>query len=123
MMDPQTYRIYTNVLQNHLADCQDKPMTQFTPSTVTRILATVKVPRPKGADIAQCWDQPEKAAEIDSSLFFEDVKRNRTISPNPAEKLPSFKERMHNIRRSRTRKNYLQCARDEIDATRRSSHA
>lgn len=122
-MDPQTYRMYTNVLQNHLADCQDKPMTQFTPSTVTRILATVKVPRPKGAGIAQCRDQPEKAAEIDSSLFFEDVKRNRTISSNPAEKLPSFKERMHNIRRSRTRKNHLQCARDGIDATRRSSHA
>ena len=88
MVDPKTYRMYTNVLKNHLADYQDKPLAQFTPSTITHILATTKAHDRKGRVLGSAGLSLKKQLRSTLHSLFEDAKRDRIIPSNPAEKLP-----------------------------------
>ena len=88
MVDPKSYRMYTNILQNHLADYQDKPLAQFTPSTITHILATAKAHDRKGRVLGSAGISLKKQLRSTLHSLFEDAKRDRIIPSNPAEKLP-----------------------------------
>lgn len=80
--------MYTDILQNHLADYQDKPLAQFTPSPITYILTTAKAHDRKGRVLGNAEIRLKKQLRSTLDSLFEDAKKKRIILSNPAEKLP-----------------------------------
>ncbi|RMA44352.1 hypothetical protein CI603_08435 [Bifidobacterium sp. wkB338] len=67
--------MYTDILQNHLADYQDKPLAQFTPSPITYILATAKAHDRKGRVLGNAEIRLKKQLRSTLDSLFEDAKK------------------------------------------------
>lgn len=88
IVDPKSYRMYTNIIHNHLADYLDRPISAFTPSSVSHILGTAKSYDRKGKVTGSAGLSLKRQIRSTLHSIFEDARRDRVIATNPAQGVP-----------------------------------
>lgn len=104
-VDPKSYRMYSSVITNHLHDYLDKPLSEFTPSTITAIIAQAKAHDRKGRVTGPAGTSLRKQIRTTLHGLMEQARRDRIIPHNPAEKIPlpqSHDTQLDQIRHERT---------------------
>lgn len=88
IVDPKSYRMYTNIVHNHLADYLDRPISAFTPSSISHILGTAKSYDRKGKVTGSAGISLKRQIRSTLHSIFEDARRDRMIPTNPAQGVP-----------------------------------
>ena len=88
IVDPKSYRMYTNIIHNHLKDYLDRPISAFTPSSISHILGTAKSYDRKGKVTGSAGISLKRQIRSTLHSIFEDARRDRMIPTNPAQGVP-----------------------------------
>ncbi len=88
IVDPKSYRMYTNIIKNHLQEYVGQPIADFTPTTVSHILSTAKAYDRKGKVSGSAGISLKRQIRSTLHSIFEDAKRDRVIADNPAQGVP-----------------------------------
>lgn len=88
IVDPKSYRMYTNIIHNHLTDYLDRPISAFTPSSISHILGTAKSYDRKGKVTGSAGISLKRQIRSTLHSIFEDARRDRMIATNPAQGVP-----------------------------------
>ncbi|MCT6919450.1 MAG: hypothetical protein M3Z49_09570, partial [Bifidobacteriales bacterium] len=88
IVDPKSYRMYTNIIENHLQDYVGQPIADFTPTTVSHILSTAKAYDRKGKVSGSAGISLKRQIRSTLHSIFEDARRDRMIPTNPAQGVP-----------------------------------
>lgn len=88
IVDPKSYRMYTNIINNHLNDYSDRAIADFTPTAVSRILSTAKAHNREGKVTGSAGASLKRQIRSTLHSIFEDARRDRLIATNPAQGVP-----------------------------------
>ena len=88
IVDPKSYRMYTNIIHNHLREYVDQPIASFTPSSISHILSTAKTYDRRGKITGSAGISLKRQIRSTLHSIFEDARRDRVIASNPAQGVP-----------------------------------
>lgn len=88
IVDPKSYRMYTNIIRNHLQEYVDQPISSFTPTSISHILSTAKTYDRKGRITGSAGTSLKRQIRSTLHSIFEDARRDRVIASNPVQGVP-----------------------------------